>query len=245
MSVEFVRRKAQDTIFEIGRGALHAIAPDDFELYACTFELIDSQGVIEDIFHFPVMPSGISVGRQSLVNIKKSGTAYMSQFNDSFVGRNVNLSGTFGKKFRLMISKGEGANIHEKGGTGKLFNNFDLNVKTGYGAVKLLERIIESSQKLDDYGNPKLLVFYNSTINHNHVIEVLNFQLQQSLENNMMWNWSIEIKSVANVDDLLFNGNSKKHLIELLAVSTLNKVINKVFDNISLVGVQDTVKALM
>lgn len=241
MSVEVVRKKAQDTIFELGRAALHAIAPNDFELYACTFELIDSQGVIEDIFHFPVMPSGISVGRQSLVNIKKTGTAYMSQFNNSFVGRNISLSGTFGRKFRLLISKGEGSNLNDKS---KFFSNFDLNVKTGYGAVKLLEKIIESSQKLDEYGNPKLLIFYNSTLNHNHVMEVLSFQLQQSIENNMMWNWSIEIKSVANVDDLLFNGDSRRHLVQLLAMSALNKVINKVFDNISLEGIQTTLKDL-
>jgi len=218
MSVEVVRKKAQDTIFTLGRTALHAIAPDDFELYSNTFELIDSQGVIEDIFHFPVMPSGISVGRQSLVNIKKTGTAYISQFNDSFVGRNVNISGTFGRKFRLLITKGIGGNVNNLAGDENI-GAFDLNVKTGYGAVKLLERIIESSQKLDNYGNPKLLIFYNPTINHNHVIEVINFQLQQSLENNMMWNWNIEMKSIANV-------------------------INNIFDNISLEGISNTIKDL-
>jgi hypothetical protein len=241
MSAEVVRRKAMDTIFEIGRGALHAIAPNDFEYYACTFELINSQGVIEDIFHFPVMPSGISVGRQSLVSIKKTGQAYLSQFNDAYVGRSISINGTFGRKFRLLITKGIGGNIND---SGKFYQNFDLNVKTGYGALKLMEKIIEQSQTLDEYGQPKLLILYNSTLNHNNVIEVISFNMQQSLENNMMWNYTMEIKSLANIDDFVFGGNSKKHLYELLAMSVINKSINKVFDNISLEGVQTTAKDL-
>lgn len=243
MSVEVVRKKVQDTIFELGRGALHAIAPNDFEYYACTFELIDSQGTIEDIFHFPVMPSSMSVGRQSLVNIKKTGTSYISQFNDSFVGRNITLSGTFGRRFRLLITKGVGSNVNNST-PDKFYQNFDLNVKTGYGSAKLLEKLIESSQQLDDFGNPKLLIFYNSVINHNHVVEVLSFNMQQSLENNMMWNWSIEMKSLANVDTLIFSGNSKRNLVELLSLSALNKITNNIFNNISLEGITNAVKGV-
>jgi len=234
MSVESVKRAADNVIVDLGRAALHSIAPSDFEYYACTFELLDSQGNIEDIFNFPVMPSGITIGRNSLVNIKKAGTSYISQFNDSFVGRDIGLNGTFGRKFRLLLRNGIDTNAINLDANGNFYKQFDLNVKTGYGALKLLEKIIESSQVLDKTGNPKILVFYNYTINHHHVVEVLNFQLSQSLENNMMWNWSVQMKSIANVDDLIFNGGFKKHLTELLAVSALQKNLNEVFANLTL-----------
>lgn len=237
MSVEQVRNKAINTIREIGRAGLHAIAPDDFEYYACTFELIDSQGRIEDIFHFPVMPTEISVGRQSLVSIQKTGKAYMSQFNDSFVGRNINLGGTFGRRFRLLVSRGIGSNITDADNPASGY--LDLNVKTGYGAVKLLEKIIESSQKLDSYGNPKLLVFYNSTLNHNHLVEVLDFNLNQSMESNMMWNWNIQIKALADIDGLIYNGDLRKHLNQLLAMSAINKSIGNIFKNVSFEGLSN------
>lgn len=242
MNVEVVKQKATNVIFELGRGALHAMAPDDFEFYACTFELINSQGIIENIFHFPVMPNSISVSRNALVNIRKTGTAYLSQFNDSFVGKNISITGTFGRKFRLLLTKGVGANI---GSDSDFFQTFDLNVKTGYGALKLMEKMIESSQQLDEYLQPKMLLFYNSALNQNHVVEVLQFQEQQSLESNMIWNYTLEMKMLAPVDEIIYLNGNKKHLYDLLAVSALNKSINKVFDNISLEGVTNTLNDIL
>lgn len=229
-SIELVRKKAQDVIMTLGRSALHAMSPDDFEYYSCTLELVDSHGVIENILHFPVMPNSISINRTSLVNIKKSGLTYISQFQDTYVGQNISIAGTFGRKFRLLITNGIGGNINDNQ---NLLNYFDLKVKTGYGALKLLEKIIESSQKLDDYGNPKILFLYNHSFNQNVVIEVLNFQVSQSLENNMIWNFSIDSKSLAPADSILFLGNFEKHLMKLLAVEALNKSINDIFSNIN------------
>jgi hypothetical protein len=244
MSVDFVKRKAQETIFELGRGALHAIAPDDFEFYACTLELVNSAGNIEDIFHFPVMPSGISVGRQSLLSIKKSGSSYLTQFNNSFVGKSISINGTFGRRFRLLLNRGVGNNINDDFGKLKS-SKFDLKVKTGYGAMKLLENIIEKSQKLDEYGQPKYLVFYNYTLNHNHIVEVLNFSLQQSVENNMMWNYSMELKAVAPADALLFSSDNKTHLYNLLAMNALNKATSKILGNITLTGSIKKIKKIL
>jgi hypothetical protein len=234
MSVESVKRAADNVIVELGRAALHSIAPSDFEYYACTFELLDSRGNIEDLFNFPVMPSAMSIGRKSLVSIKKTGLSYMSQFNDSFVGRDVGISGTFGRKFRLLLRNGVDTNVNNLDSNGQFFKQFDLNVKTGYGALKLLEKLVESSQKLDASGNPKFLIFYNYVINHHHVVEVTDFQVTQSLENNMMWNWSLQMKSIANIDNIAFSGGLKKHLTELLAVSALNNSLNIIFSNITL-----------
>jgi len=241
MSVEVVKRKATEVIFEIGRGALHALAPDDFEYYACTFELINSKNIIEDIFHFPVMPSGISVARQSILTVKATGQSYLSQFNDCFVGKKISINGTFGRKFRLMVTKEVG---QVAGTNSKLFQNFDLKVKTGYGALKLLEKIIENSQILDEDNQPKFLLFYNHTYNQNNIVEVTNFTVSQSLENNMMWNYNIEITMLGDIDTIIGGIDSKKNLYNLLSMSVINKSVNKVFDNISLGGIQESVTNL-
>lgn len=241
MSVEVVKRKASEVIFEIGRGALHALAPDDFEYYACTLELINSKNKIEDIFHFPVMPSGISISRQSALTIKATGQSYISQFNDSFIGKKISINGTFGRKFRLMVTKQVGEEAGVAFGT---FKNFDLKVKTGYGALKLLERIIDRSQTLDEYEKPKFLLFYNPTYNQNNVVEITNFVVNQSLENNMMWNYTMEMTMLGDITTMIGGFNYKKNLNSLLAMSVLNKGINKIFNNISLEGVIKPLKNL-
>ena len=230
MSKEIIRRKAQGVISNIGRAGLHALAPDDFEYYACTFELINYFGETEDIFHFPVMPNGIQIGRQSLVSIKKTGQGYLSQFSNSFAGRSISLSGTFGRKFRLLINNIGGKNLASGG-----LQQFDLNVKTGYGALKLLERLVERSFELDPvYKMPRRLIFHNYTLNHNHVVEIINFQQSQSLENNMIWNYTLEMKMLADIKEWQ-NANSKKgHLKDLLAMAALNKSINNILDNVTI-----------
>lgn len=241
MSVEIVKRKATEVIFEMGRGALHALAPNDFEYYACTFELINSKNVIEDIFHFPVMPSGISVARQSTLTIKATGQSYLSQFNDCFVGKKISINGTFGRKFRLMVTKEVG---QEAGVNTKIFQNFDLKVKTGYGALKLLEKIIEDSQMLDEDEQPKFLLFYNHTYNQNNIVEVTNFVVTQSLENNMMWNYTLDMTMLGDISTVVGGFDYKKNLKSLLAMSVLNKGINKVFNNINLDNVLKPIKNL-
>jgi hypothetical protein len=228
MSKEAVKYKMQKTLSEIGRAGLHAISPDDFEYYACTFELINAFGNTEDIFHFPVMPNGIQVNRQSLVSVKRTGGGQLSQFSNSFVGRTISISGTFGRKFRLMLID-DGVNKL------KDISQFDLKVKTGYGALKLLEKLIKKSQTLDDeYNLPRFLIFHNYTLNHNHIVEILNFGNSQSIENNMIWNYNIEMKMLADVTKWSGYDYGEKQLKNLLGMSSINNGINKIFEDISL-----------
>jgi len=213
MSKEIAKEKATTLARRLGKAAVHAIAPDDFEYYACSFELVDSGFNVKEIFHFPVMPSGIQIGRQSLVSIKKTGSSYLSQFNDSFVGRTFNINGTFGRKFKVILVKN------------------DLKFKTGYGALKMLEKIIEESFVVSG-SNPKVLIFNNLSFNQSYVVEVLNFQVSQSMENNMMWNYTLEIKAIANVDNIKMAGHPAKRLVKLLGVDVAQKTANDLFEEI-------------
>lgn len=225
MSVEVVKNKATEFTQNLGRAALHALAPNDFEYYACSFELLSDDYRVLDIFHFPVMPNGISINKQSLVSIKKTGRGYLSQFNDSFVGQTISLQGTFGRKFRLMISTDKGRDLTT--GTG---GQFDLKVKTGYGAMKLMEGIINQVYKIGNR-NPKLLIFNNLAFNQSFVVEVLNFNPTMSVENNMIWNYSLEMKAIANAANIELSNRSNGRLVNLLAADVLNKTANNLFDD--------------
>ena len=193
-----------DLTASIGRAGLHAIAPDDFEYYLCTFELRNSEMEVVDWMNFTVMPNQISVNRTSLVNIKRSQSAMLSLFSDTFPNYDINLSGTFGRKFRLISA------VTEKGLLGKV----PVKVKTGYGAMKLMEKMIEKSQQTDADKKPYLLFFYNYSLNQQFLVEVMNFNPTMSMENNMMWNYSMTLKGLANAGDIIQNiGGTVKYII--------------------------------
>ena len=124
-NIELIKRRTQETLATIGRAALNSWKPDDFDFYICSFELLDSRGSSLELFNFPVMPNTLSIDKQSLVNIKRTGDSINSQFSDSYVSKPISISGSFGRKFKILLG----------------LNN-DLKVKTGYGALKMMEKII-------------------------------------------------------------------------------------------------------
>lgn len=235
MSVESVRRKVTELAVTEGRVALHAKNPNDFEYYALSLELVDSQFNSLKIMHFPVMPSAISIVRTSPLNIKKTGHAYFTQYTDAFQAYNLSIQGTFGRKFRLLIHKEE---------SDKRLKDYDLNVKTGYGATKLLEDMILQSQEVAESNtrssvNHKFLILYNLTFNQQFIIEVMDFQFNQSLENNAMWNYSLNIRALGDVRNLQ-GFDSDKTLKNLLKNAKLNKQANTVFNNLTAGGIFKT-----
>jgi hypothetical protein len=234
MSVENVRRKVNEIALTEGRAALHAKNPNDFEYYALSFELVDSNFNSLKIFHFPVMPNAISISRPSPLNVKKTGHGYFTQYTDAFQAYTITLQGTFGRKFRLLIHKEE---------TDKRLKDYDLNVKTGYGVTKVLEDMILQSQETVQQDvqtagveNHKFLILYNLTFNQQFIVEVMNFQFTQSLENNTMWNYNLELKAMGDVRQLV-GYDSNKSLKNLLTNAKLNKQANTVFDNLTAGGV--------
>lgn len=237
-SIDIIKNKAKDIISNSGRAALHAMAPNDFEYYACSLELLKSNGDIEQIFHFPVMPVGISVDDQPLVNIRKTGNSFGVQFSDSYVPKNITINGTFGRKFRLLLSDNSGDDINLQN-IGKIANNFDLKVKTGYGMTKTFEQILSDLYQLDEFNSPRFLIFHNFAFNQSTLVEVVSKSFTQSNENNMMWNYSIQMKGIADASKLVIDRNNKRHLKDLLVVSSLQRGANVLFDNINLQSLKD------
>lgn len=223
----------------IGRAGLHALLPDEFEYYAMSLELVDSQGGLELVFNFPVMPNSYSEMRNSLVNVKKTGSGIVSLGNNSFSPVNISIQGTFGRKLRILVQESSNSSTEDKGKlTDKnVIPGFDLTIKSGFGMTKLLEKINIESQQLDSYGKPRLLFLYNPALNHNYLVEIISMTQNQSLESNMIWNYTMELKALAPAEKITFfnaNDNQKKRLQKLLAVSLVNSVLKKVFPTVGL-----------
>lgn len=233
--LEKAQKKAQAVIGTIGRAGLHAMAPNDFEYYAISFELLKSNGNVEQIFHLPVMPNGISIDGQSIVNIMKTGTATAVQFSDAFVPKNITINGTFGRKFRLLISNNSS---EETKGLKQNLSNIDLKVKTGYGSMKVMESVLDKLYILDEFNLPRFLILHNYTFNQSLVVEVLSKSFTQSVENNMIWNYSIQLKGIADASKLLLGNNGKKSLKDLLLISSMQSGLNKIFSDINIKSVQ-------
>ena len=247
MALENIKRKAQEIVANQGRAYLHSIAPDDFEYYACTLVLEDGSYNTLQVFNFPVMPNSMSINKRPLVNIKKTARGYLSQFSTSFSGDTISINGTFGRKFRLLLTdeiKKPNFKNPDVPDSEKIFYKdiFDAKVKTGYGSLKLMEKILYMSTQQDEQGYPHRLYFLNYAFNEMFLVEPINWSKQQSLENNAMWNYSLELKCLGIAKTKYMGGNKGAKLTSLLGTAAVQKSFNNTFNNLTFGGAADVLR---
>ena len=103
-------------------------------------------------------------------------------------------------------------------------------IKTGFGSIKVLQKLLENSKTLDQKGKPVRLYFYNFAFSENYVVEVMDKVFSQSKESNMIWNYNVSLKAVAPINNTI---RSKSSLISILNVRSLQKNINSLASNIN------------
>ncbi len=116
--------------------------------------------------------------------------------------RDISIQGTFGRRFRTIVGAKEVKNGVAKfpilgGNLGFNFMGGGVMIKTGYGLTKMLKNMIEASTELDANNKPCVLIFNNYALNTQYVVEVLQSSFSQSVENNMLWYYSLEMKAIA------------------------------------------------
>ena len=202
------------------RALLNSLYPNDFEYHLCAFEVTDFSGETKELFIFPIMPNSIEEQKSFLSNFKKLQNTIIVQSNPSFVPSRITVSGSFGKKLRLLL----GRTVSQSTGISFSIGKLGTEIKTGYGCTKILEKLINDYQKSSN----SLLFFYNLALGNNYLVECETMSFQQSMENNMMWNYSFTLKSIARAEDLLSGTNfdSKKKINKLLSYDVLNKGVN-------------------
>ena len=241
MSLSATEAKYLNSVSTFGKSALATLFPMDFNYSFLSIELVDSKGNIVDYFSWPVLPSQISeLHNETSTTVRKNiGGIYVSQ-NSTFIPRQINIAGTFGRSFKLLL----GQTRVEFAGFGFSIQNgkfsvstpnflegdvpqFSTFAKTGYGCVKVLEAIKEKSKATDKFGKPHSLYLYNSILGNNYQVVFNNFRhFQNDSENNMIPGYSMQLTAVAQLSSIL--GRLSKDTFRNLTFNNLQKTANTV-----------------
>ncbi len=223
----------------MGKIAMNALYPNEFEYYLMSFELMDlTDFSIVDELTFPVMPTSFMENKQNIVNVRKTSTAVVSLFNKTHNPIPISVSGTFGRNSRILLGRKQ---AHQKQqqetGLNKLKefgNQYNDVVKNGFGVLKILESIFKKSQQSNSNSIPYILFFYNHALNNHYAVEVIDWSFQQSMENNMLWNYSFDLKTLCLAEDIDLRSTKEKNkqLIKRMSFSVLNNEINKTLSQV-------------
>lgn len=202
MSIENALRNRVRLLESVGQVGANIKHPSEFELYVVALELLNQNGDTERYFIFPVMPKSLSENSVDIVNIKKTMTGVHVLKTSNFIPTDITLSGTFGRKFRMLLG-GDYIDFIQsiKIPFSKKENQrpeFDTRVKTGYGNCKILESIVSEARSIDpETGGVKTLIFHNLALGNSYIVQPQSLKFEQSEESNMIWNYTLQMKSLA------------------------------------------------
>lgn len=236
-TVDNARARMIELLGSIGRAGLHSLYPDDFEYYACALEITTSDDEIVDTLVFPVMPDSITASPAVINTIKKTQTGVVSLFNPTFAPFPINISGTFGRKLRLLSNNGIvvfnaiKTSFKKEPLQGYESQPFNVEVKTGYGVIKALEKIVIRSTSLDSNNKPYRVYFYNMALNHSHLVEGLRVNFHMDRNSNMLWNYNLSMTAIAPA--FATHSNTKSSIINTLSSSVINQGLEMLMDDFS------------
>ena len=93
--------------------------------------------------------------------------------------------------------------------------------------------MVEASTKLDDQGNPCILIFNNYALNTHYVVEVMQDSYSQSIENNMLWYYSLEMKAVAPASAVKSQKEQNAKFLTTVASGAIAKGIGNILKDVS------------
>lgn len=250
-----VTTNVRGSLASVGRAALHTMAPDNIEYYLCSLELLDSVGTTKGFLSFNIMPNSIMESKTQIASITKTNAGIVTMFNSTFQPRQISIQGTFGRKLRVITGALEvanksgaqykntkGENLRSSlasGDTGfylpyPMSPSYDkLLFKTGYGLTKMLQSICNASWSLDENNKPYILIFTNYALNTSYVVEVLQDSYSQSVDNNMLWYYSLELKAVAPSSIIKSsNHDETTKLLSSVAANAISKGLTNVISDV-------------
>lgn len=234
-----VIQRYRSLLQDVGKETLNALFPNDFEAYIMSLELVDADGNTVDFFVFPIMPNSIAITNTSLTNIKKTAGGITTLDTITFIPIDFAIQGNFGRQFKFLVGRSDVSASAINFNARSFYLNadadsaatqikkavFNSQIKTGYGCIKILESIIKKSRSIDAQGRPYSLYFYNPSFGDAYLIKVPTFTFNQSKEENMIWNYSLQIKAIAPIDTTR-NGDNRNSLIKTMQYATLGKAMD-------------------
>lgn len=237
-------RKLAGDALQVGVSSARAIQnslfPNEFEYYALTLELVDSIGRTVDYLTFPVMPESLAYDDMKVANIQKTTGGITSIDNQSYTPKTISIQGTFGRRFKLLIQprdvdtfKGAASRYDGKKGISIRKTEFDSKLKSGFGATKILQRIMSESSQLDEFNEPHRLYLYVPVLGDNFLVKCTQFQLSQEKQmSNMLWRYTVQLTAIAPLDAVIDEKTLKKSLQRNLTIDNLQKLGTKTTNTI-------------
>jgi hypothetical protein len=234
---ENFEQKYVEQVNNLGRAALHALFPKDFEYYALSLELCDSSGAVVDFFSWPIMPQELYEAHKEITKVSKTMGGVSVGFNATFNPRPITIKGDFGTRFKVLLGgqNFEFGGIHIGLKQGKFsvsgpnllqnsYPQFSSFAKTGYGCIKVVEAIKEKSKQLDSYGKPFSLYLYNPVLGNNYQVVFDSFTHGQDKANhNMLPYYEIQMTAVAPLDSVFSRLKNLKSSVKNVSFSALQK----------------------
>lgn len=223
---------AKEIGISAARAMQNALYPNEFEYYAITLEIVDSNGATYEHMTFPVMPESIMYDDASVVNIQKTVGGVAATDTSSYVPKTISIQGTFGRKFRLLLNPKENITVQGILDNSRSFGQaqitrkveFDPKMKSGYGATKLLQRIMELSSSLDEQNQPLRMFLYLPPLGQNFLVKKTAFTLSQDqASSNMMWRYSMQLTAIAPLETVISQEQINRSMQNNLIVNNLQK----------------------
>lgn len=231
-----VLRRYKNLAGTLGRAAVSSFYPNDMEYYLCAFELVNSSGT-EAYFVFPIQPSAITKSEPSRVNIKKSLSGITVLRNDSFIPQELNIKGNFGRRFKLLSNlEGVAFTSINSGVRGIEFDTpvLSQSIKTGYGATKLLQKLLQEANNIDRNGRPKQLYFYNMGFGESYLVSVSpsGMSFSQSEDRNMIWMYNVNMTILAPLSSIAAVDNVETNNRKIVSRGAVGKIVNTVASDV-------------
>lgn len=219
-SILDLRDRFNNIAVDGSKALLHSTFPNDVEYYLCSIELLEiingSEPKTFEYFTFPIMPENIKISDSKVQTTSKTLEGVVVIENNTFTPKTITINGNFGRKIKMLnlelsfdSQRQEFANFKEA----------NSEIKTGYGVMKRLQRIIENSSYLLN-GNPILAMFYCYAFNAHYVVQFNSNSFEQSVSKNMIWEYNLNMTAIAPANQILGN----KYLKD-----TLNKYLKRQF----------------
>lgn len=218
---------AGDTI----EAVLHTNYPDNFEYYLMALEVRDEAAVnveqrIKRSLIFPTNPERIIMIQRKLSKMTKTFRGVIVNELDTFVPMPINLSGTFGRKLRILYGSKVGEDLTSTFGS-KL-----ANVSTGFGTIKLLEEIFALSKETNENGVPYRVVFYNLPFSSAYIVKLDEIRFSQSIDKNRLWMYDLQMTAVSPLGDEGYNSEDER-VQQLLQDKIIGNAVNRTIDGMN------------
>lgn len=233
-SLQSVLGGATDILTQGATATLNALFPKEFDLYLLSLELVelDNSGIEKqvDYFTFPINPESISKREVYTKSVERTLNSVVVTRLSGFIPQEIIIKGNFGKNFKILDRQRKRTDCIEINDFASLYTNSEVStyIKSGYGSLKVLQEICYNSNSLKPL---RKLYLHNFMLGEDHQVEVMDLQIDMNKQSNMIWAYTLRLKTVApqNVP----SGDKLKKSLKSISIQAASNAARTAVDTIS------------